>query len=73
MNLETAFGKVLRGRREAASLTQTALAEQSGLHTTFVSLLERGERQPSLATLFALAKALDVEPEDLVREVRECA
>ena len=42
-----------------------------GLDRTFISLLERGHRQPSLGTLFNLSKALSMKPEDFVRAVRE--
>jgi len=72
MKVEEAFGQVLRSKREQAGLTQTLLAELSGLDRTFVSLLERGERHPSLRTIFAISSALDMLPEDLVREVRLC-
>jgi DNA-binding XRE family transcriptional regulator len=40
-----AFGTWLRGRREAAGLTQEALAEQSGLQAKTIAALERGRRQ----------------------------
>lgn len=72
MGLEEAFGRVLRKRREEAGLSQAALAELSQLDRTYISLLERGERQPSLRTIFALAQAFGAAPEDLVRETRQC-
>ena len=40
--LATRFGIVLRRRREAAGLSQEALAAEAGLQSNFVSLLERG-------------------------------
>jgi transcriptional regulator with XRE-family HTH domain len=33
---------------------------------TFVSMLERGVRQPALSSIFALAKALGIAPGELV-------
>jgi transcriptional regulator with XRE-family HTH domain len=72
MDLEVAFGKVLKSRREGRGLTQSGLADLCELDRTFISLLERGERQPSLRTIFALAEALEVSPEDLVRDTRQC-
>lgn len=52
------FGSVLREFREASKLSQERLAELSGLHRTYVSLLERGLRNPSLTVIHALARAL---------------
>jgi transcriptional regulator with XRE-family HTH domain len=56
----SAFGVRLRQLREAAGLSQEALAERAGLHRFGVAKLERGEREPSWATVRALAKALGV-------------
>ena len=61
-----AFGAVLRERREAASLSQEGLAYESGIHRTYVSLIERGGRRPTLDIVFRLAKALNVSPSELV-------
>jgi transcriptional regulator with XRE-family HTH domain len=61
-----AFGRVLREQRDAASLSQEKLALNADVDRTFVSQMERGIRQPTLTTLFKLAKALDVLPSTLV-------
>ena len=50
---------VLRGR---ADLSQEGISNRAGLHTTEISLLERGLRLPRLDTIVKLAGALDVEP-----------
>jgi DNA-binding XRE family transcriptional regulator len=57
----TPFGEKLRNLRENASLTQEQLAERAGMHRFSVAKLERGEREPSWATVQALANALDVD------------
>ena len=64
--LEIAFGKRLRALRLERGLTQEQLAEGAEVHPTFISNLERGYSAPTLYTLLALAKALDVKPGDLV-------
>jgi len=64
------FGAVLRRDRTGAGFTQEGLAEAAGLHHTFVSRLERGERAPSLETVLRLADALGVSPTGWVDEVR---
>ncbi len=64
--LNEAFGSALREARRTANLSQEALALQSGVDRTFVSMLERGIRQPTLATVWALCEALSVNPEVLI-------
>ena len=66
--IQRAFGMVLRRVRKEAERSQEDLALESGLDRTFISLLERGLRQPTLTSLFALATSLQVEPHVLVRE-----
>ena len=62
-----AFGEVLKELRQGAELSQDALAEKAELERTFISFLERGERQPTLSTIIALASALRIEPDEVVR------
>lgn len=64
--LAQAFGQVLRERRLAAGLSQEKLALEAGIDRTFVSLLERGGRQPTLATLWRIAGALELAPSQLI-------
>jgi transcriptional regulator with XRE-family HTH domain len=61
-----AFGKVLREYRMKAGISQEALALAADLDRTYVSLLERGLRQPTLETLFRLADPLKVTPATMV-------
>ena len=65
------FGIVLRELREAAGLTQEQLGFDSDLRRTFISVLELGQQQPSLTTVFKLASALGISASDMVRRVEE--
>jgi transcriptional regulator with XRE-family HTH domain len=65
------FGKVLRELREAKHISQEKLAEYCELDRTYISLLERGLRQPTITTLFKVAKALDIAPSELIEEVKK--
>ncbi len=65
-SIHAAFGRVLREYRAKVALSQEDLALEAGVDRTFVSLLERGQRQPTLTTLFRLAKVLGVSPATLV-------
>ena len=67
--LRTAFGDLLKRLREERGLSQAQLALESEVDQTFVSLLERGRRQPTLGTLFALCDALRVEPDSVVAKL----
>jgi transcriptional regulator with XRE-family HTH domain len=61
-----AFGATLRAAREAAGITQEALAELADCDRTYPSLLERGLRQPTIGMMIDIADALRVEPAALV-------
>ncbi|MBS3857574.1 helix-turn-helix domain-containing protein [Providencia manganoxydans] len=60
MNIENAFATVLRELRSQKKLSQENLAFLSELDRTYISLLERGKRQPTLTSLFSISKALDM-------------
>ncbi len=69
MTLEEAFGKVLKEIRQGHSLSQEELGFESGYHRTYISLLERGRKSPSLTTVFQLAAALGVSPSEILRRI----
>lgn len=60
------LGRRVRERRLELELSQMALSERIGLHFTFVSSVERGERNLSLKSLVLLAAGLGVSPAVLV-------
>jgi transcriptional regulator with XRE-family HTH domain len=49
-----------------AGLSQEELGYRADLHRTYLSMLERGVRCPSLETIAKLAKALDTKASELV-------
>ena len=64
-----AFGLVVRELRQSLNWSQEVLAEETGLDRTFISQLETGRKQPSLLTIFRLARSFQVESSDLLRRV----
>lgn len=58
MDLAITFGRVLRDLRKQAGLTQEQLGFEAELERNYISMLERGERQPTLTTLIKLARPL---------------
>ena len=57
-----ALGTNLRATRERLGLTQEQVAQRSGVHSTEVSRIEAGKRDPKVSTLERLAKAVEVKP-----------
>jgi transcriptional regulator with XRE-family HTH domain len=69
LKIQSLFGQVVRRRREAAGLSQEALADKSGVHRNYVGLLERGERTPSIEIVRKLAHGLETTMTSLIREL----
>jgi len=59
-------GKKLRAFREAKGLSQGDIERRSGLLRSYISRVEGGYTAPSLSTLEKFAKALEVEPYQLL-------
>lgn len=64
-----AFGLVVRELRQSLNWSQEVLAEETGLDRTFISQLETGRKQPSLLTIFRLARSFQVESSYLLLQV----
>jgi XRE family transcriptional regulator, fatty acid utilization regulator len=60
-----ALGRALRDLRRGAGLTQAEAAELVGIRSTFVSLIERGQRGMRWHTLLAMLRAYDADLRDL--------
>lgn len=61
-----ALGKALRQIREREGLTQEDLADKAGLHSTWISAVERGVRDPRWSTVCQMAGGLGVRPMELI-------
>jgi transcriptional regulator with XRE-family HTH domain len=61
-------GKKIRTLREAKGLSQADIEKRSGLLRSYVSRVENGHTAPSLSTLERFAKAIEVEPYQLLFE-----
>ena len=71
MTLAKQFGLVLQELRKEANLSQEKLAELAGYDRTYISLLERGLRQPTITTIFDIAKALKTTPSYIIKSIEE--
>ncbi len=60
MGFQTDFSDAVRTARKRAGLSQTQLAQRSGVHLNTVSLLERGAADVRMSTMQALCTALNL-------------
>ena len=68
MKPEQAFGKAMKSLRAQKGYSQEQLAHSCGLDRTFISLLERGQRQPSLTSILLISASLGISADELVRQ-----
>ena len=61
-----AFGIVLRDLRLQSGLSQEGLGFAADLQRNYISLMELGRNQPTITTIFKLAKALNIKPSKLI-------
>jgi transcriptional regulator with XRE-family HTH domain len=68
-NIQTALGARIRKLRKAQEWSQERLAESSDMHWTYIGQVERGERNLTLKSIQAIAKALNLKISELFRGV----
>jgi len=66
MELIVVFGTNLRKYRERLGVSQEKFAEMCGLHRTYISDIERFQRNISLSNIQKIAHALKIEPYKLL-------
>ena len=64
--IKTTFGETLRKKRSKLHRTQQDIALHCETSTRYYQYLEKGSYSPSLTTIFKLAEAFDVAPEELI-------
>ena len=60
-----AFGQRVQELRKKQNLSQEQLADMSGVHRTYIGMVERAEKNITLRNIKKIAKALDVNIKDL--------
>lgn len=68
MDIRKLFGRNLRHYRLAANLSQEAVGAKMGVDRAYVGLMERGEQNVTLLTIWGVCEALDLRPADLFSE-----
>ena len=64
--VEKAFGEALRAVRKERDISQEALGHECEFDRTYVSLIERGLRSPTVRAVVRLAEVLKVRPSELL-------
>ena len=64
-----ALGENIRRLRQSLKTSQEELAEKCGLHRTYLSDLERGNRNLSFLSLLAVARGLGITIWELTRNI----
>ncbi len=62
-------GRYLRELREQAGMTQEQLANKAKLHRTYVSMLERDLRSPTIGVFMRLCKVLGIRGSELLARI----
>ena len=60
------FGARVQKVRKSLSISQEELAAKLSMHRTYIGMIERGERNPTIRTLYKIAKALKVNASELL-------
>ncbi len=60
------FGEKMQKIRKSQGISQEELGLRLSLHRTYIGMVERGERNPTIRTLYKVAKALKVKGGDLL-------
>ena len=66
-SLAKVFGEVLKELRDEVGISQENLAYESELDRSFISMLERGLRKPTISTLFQKSKPIKKTPSDIIQ------
>lgn len=68
-NILSDFGKRIQYLRKKAELSQETLADKSGLHRTYIGMIERGEKNITLKNIEKLAKSLNTDISNLLKDL----
>jgi len=69
-NIKKQLGQKIKELRLKAGISQEKLATKAGLHRTYISDVERGERNVSLMNIRRIASVLNLKPSELFAEAK---
>jgi transcriptional regulator with XRE-family HTH domain len=69
-NILIKFGLVIKDLRKNKGLSQEELAHKAGFHRTYIGMIERAERNITLANIEKLANALEISISELTNNLQ---
>lgn len=69
--LNKAAGQVFARLRKARKLTQEDMGLECGIHPSYVSKMERGEKSPTLRMIFSISRVLEKTPSEIVNLIEK--
>lgn len=63
------FGKRVRNTRIDLGLSQEKLASRTGVHRTYIGMIERAEKNITLENIQKICKALNIKLSDMFRDI----
>jgi transcriptional regulator with XRE-family HTH domain len=69
-DLRKSIGGVLRTKREKLGISQEEVADRAGVDRTYISILERGLKSPTIETFERICSALQTLPECVIEKAR---
>lgn len=66
--IQKRFGKVVRKERMKAGLSQEKLAEKAGFHRTYMGMIERGEKNITIANIEKISRAFKIPISELFKK-----
>lgn len=64
--IDIQFGARIAELRKQFSISQEELAERCGVHRTYIGTVERGEKSPTLNTIYKIAKGFNMSIQELL-------
>lgn len=68
-NILEKFGKRIKLLRNEAKISQEELASISGLHRTYIGMIERGEKNITLKNIEKIAISLNIDISELLKDI----
>ena len=69
--IQKKFGKSIKLLRTNKGISQEELAELAGLHRTYISDVERGERNISLVNIWRISEGLGILPSEIFKQLEK--
>jgi transcriptional regulator with XRE-family HTH domain len=71
LNIERKLGEVLKKHRKNMGFSQEELALRCGIERVYISMIERGERKPTVHIMFKICKELKLKPSVFFKEIED--